>query len=127
MTSRALILLLALVAGCSTASADDPVRLTAADLPCADFDAEANSWQTAPFAPTGSCLWTSFEGRTTYEIEHMLGRTPREIHIYLAFNPEGDGSSASAGDTGIILSSEADVVVVRNNTRQDFFARVVLR
>lgn len=130
MTPRALASTLALafaLAGCGTASADDPVRLTAAELPCSDFDAAANSWQSSPFPPAGGCLWVAFDGGTTYEIEHTLGRAPRDVQLYLAFNAEGERSSASAGDTGIIVSAESDLVVVRNSTEQDFFVRVVLK
>jgi len=115
--------------GCADAAAQEVVEVNAADLACADAAPDADgSWQTAPLPtlPSG-CTWLRFEGRTTYVIDHPLGRAPRDVEVYLSFDESGAPASLAAGDEALILAAESTTLTLRNATRQRFFARVVLR
>jgi len=127
--SLTLALLCAGAPGCADAAAQDVVSVHAADLACADAAPEADgSWQTASLPPLATgCTWLRFDGTTTYVIDHPLGRTPRDVEIFLSFDESGAPASLAAGDEALILAAEADTVTLRNATHQAFFARVILR
>ena len=114
------------VSGCSEAGAQVPERVTAADLPCADFDPTLDEWESAGwFGDT--CDWVEFTPRTSFEVEHPLGRVPKAVLIYISFNPDGSSSTLASGDTGLIVGATAETVTVRNNTEQRFYLRLVAR
>lgn len=113
-------------AGCGDASAQTPVRVDAADLPCADFDPTLDEWETAGwFGDT--CEWIPFTARTTFEIAHPLGRVPKAVLIYIAFSADGASATLASGDAGLIVGATTETVSVRNNTDQRFFLRIVAR
>ncbi|NOY93300.1 MAG: hypothetical protein GXP55_19105 [Deltaproteobacteria bacterium] len=124
-----LVALCAAQSGCGDAAAQDIIEVRAADLPCADAAPEADgSWQTAPLPPlpTG-CSWLPFTGRRTYVFDHPLGRTPRDVEVFVSFDQSGTPASLGAGDEALIEGADASSFSLRNGTRQDFFVRVILR
>ena len=130
MTLRTLALfsLLPLAAACGDAAAQDPIVL---DSACAETDLASDgsvaAWESAGWPPAPRCDWLLFDGRRTVELNHGLGRTPRDVSIYLAFEPDGRSAAPAAGDLARILAADADSVQLRNETNEDFFLKVVLR
>lgn len=125
MTLRRSVLLwlMPLAAACGDASAQDPISLTS---PCAVTD--GGVWESAGWPPAPRCEWLPFEGRTTVELAHDLGPlTPRDVSIFLAFEPDGRSAAPAAGDLARILAVDSETVTLRNETNQDFFLKVVLR
>ena len=118
-----LLSLLPLAAACGEAAAMDPVMLTSA---CADGVA-GEVWESAGWPPSPRCDWLPFDGRTTVELAHDLGRTPRDVSIYLSFDPDGHMSTPAAGDLARIVGVDESTVQLRNETNEDFFLKVVLR
>ena len=114
------------VAGCGDAAAQTPVRIESTDLPCADFDPTLDEWESNGWFGT-SCDWTTFLGRTTYEISHPLGRVPKSVLIYISFQANGAAATLASGDAGLVVSASDQTITVRNNTEQRFFLRVVAR
>lgn len=122
--------LLALVA-CEPAEAQNPVEAAAS---CPRL--EDGVWESAPWPPASmatdsngalTCPWLRFEGRTTYRLGHALGRTPRQITIYLSFDEDGSSSAIGAGDSARIIGADETAVQLRNGTNQEFFLRAVLQ
>lgn len=110
------------VIGCGDAEAQDPVVVS---TPCAE--AAEGAWQTSPFSPSTGCEWFEYRGDTSYRIEHGLGRAPVSLETYVAFAEDGRGSAVASGDIAVIVEVGETSVVLRNRTRETFFARVVLR
>lgn len=97
-------------------------------LLCAETDAVTGVWQSAPWPPAeGDCAWLPYEGRLTLEVRHGLGRVPKAVLVYLAFDPSGGGGALSAGDTAHVQAVTADTVTIRNDTEGDYFVRIVLQ
>jgi len=73
-----------------------------------------------------------FEGAAEYHIQHGLGFKPYQVDITLSFSqyPEifGNGGSApSAGNESLILSTDDQEVVIKNDTCADYWMRVEIR
>ncbi|MEM1418420.1 MAG: hypothetical protein AAGH15_26230 [Myxococcota bacterium] len=118
--------LLALLACGSPGAVSRTVRVD--DLACAS-GGDAVPWESAPWPPASEaegCGWLDFGARVTLEIEHGLGRTPRDVGLTISFFPDGASSAPSAGDTARILSVTETAVVIENGTNEDFFLKVVL-
>lgn len=114
------------LSGCGEASAQTPVQVETADLPCADYDPTLEEWESAGwFGDT--CDWIEFTPRTSFEVAHPLGRVPKSVLIYISFNPDGASSTLASGDTGLIVGATSETVTVRNNTEQRFYLRLVAR
>lgn len=112
--------------GCGDASAQTTERVNAADLPCADFDPTIEEWESAGwFGDT--CPWIEFTPRTSFEVEHPLGRVPKSVLIYISFSSDGASSTLASGDSGLIVGATSETVTVRNNTEQRFYLRLVAR
>ena len=124
----ALLSLLPLAAACGDASAQDPIVL---DSACAEMDMAGDGsvsvWESAGWPPAPRCDWLPFDGRTTVELNHGLDRTPRDVSIYLAFDPDGRMGAPAAGDLARIVVVDRDTLQLRNETNEDFFLKVVLR
>ena len=126
MTMLRLLLLSSLLplgAACGDAAAQDPVVLASE---CAD-GVPMEVWESAGWPPSPGCDWLPFDGRTTVELPHTLGRTPRSVEIYLAFEPDGRMAAPAAGDLARIVGVDGATVQLRNETNEDFFLKVVLR
>ena len=117
------LLLLSLAAACGDASAQDPVVLSSE---CAD-GTPGEVWESAGWPPAPRCDWLPFTGRTTVELPHALGRTPRSVEVYLAFEPDGRMAAPAAGDLARVVGVTDTGVQLRNETNEDFFLKVVLR
>lgn len=112
------------LSGCGEAEAQTPERVTAADLPCADFDPTLDEWESAGwFGDT--CDWIEFSPRTSFEVDHPLGRVPKAVLMYISFTPDGASSTLASGDSGLIVGATSATVTLRNNTEQRFYLRVV--
>lgn len=114
--------LLALFAACADAQAQDPVRVEPACGSVAD-----GAWESAPFFPEEGCEWFEFRHDTSYRIAHTLGRAARSYEVYLAFSADGRASAPAAGDMAVLVDLDAEDIVLRNRTGEDFFVRLVLR
>ena len=128
MRYAALLLLLGLCAlgsGCGEARAQDPIRVTAADVPCAST--RGSLFETAAFPDiTGtSCTWIAFPDRATVIIEHPLGVAPALVVPYISFAEDGRGGTIASGDVTRIESVSPTEITVANATNEQFFLRVV--
>ncbi len=73
----------------------------------------------------------AFAGGATLHIRHGMGVRPQDVRLFLSFNeyPQGDGTGGyapSAGNQAIVLSSDAEETVVKNDTCASYWIRVVL-
>lgn len=123
--SLALVALAPLPA-CSDAAAQETVMR---ETPCGELfpDASGNGWASAPWGPTEAGCWIEFGGDQRVILTHDLGRVPNSLEIYISFDSLGRSAAPSAGDTAVIEEVGADTLTLRNNTRQDFYLRVVAR
>ena len=114
------------VPGCADASAQAVVTR---ETPCASrFPGETDDgWQSAPWGPADEGCWVLFAGGQIVQLEHDLGHTPALLQIYLSFDPLGQSSAPSAGDTSLIREVDDTSVTIANGTEQDFYLRVVAR
>ena len=108
--------------GCGEAEAQDPVVV---ESPCAQ-GVPMEYWESSSWPPDEACPWLVFEGRTSVRVPHTLGRRPREVSIYLSFEPNGRSGALAAGDLSRILEVTETQVTLRNDTNEDFFVKVVL-
>jgi hypothetical protein len=80
---------------------------------------ETNDWNES---------FVKFSAGRRLSIEHGLGGEP-EIFTWLAFDPlpfaQKRSAAESAGNMVIILKNQDGVIVVRNDTCQDFWLRLV--
>ena len=123
----ALLSLLPLAAACGDASAQDPIVLDSACAEGDTGDGGVTAWESAGWPPDPRCEWLPFDGRTTVELNHGLGRAPRSVEAYLSFDPDGSLSTLASGDVARIVAVDDAAVLLRNATNQDFFLKVVLR
>lgn len=104
------------------------------ELAMSSFDPLTNVWQSAPWE---GAAWIPYPGRATIQVSHTLGRVPRQVLVYLAFQEipfdagpgpgEGDTPPAlAAGDLARVVDVTATTVTVWNDTNGAFFARIVL-
>ena len=120
---------LGVLLSCSTATAQDPIDIPISSLPChSGSPSEPGAWESAswPPFPDESCRWLKFEGQKSYRIEHPLARRPFGIQLFLSFHENGRDSAPSAGDMSRIVEVNSTDILLRNNTNQDFFLKVVL-
>lgn len=129
MTIRctALLALLPLAAACGDAAAQDPIELESSCAETQLLGGEIAAWESAGWPPDTRCDWLPFDGRTTVDLSHDLGRTPRSVDIYISFDPDGALSTPASGDVARILGVGPDTIQLRNAQNQDFFLKVVLR
>ena len=109
--------------GCGEALAQEEVEVVA---PCAST--EDGVWESSPWrGESETCFYLPFSSRTTYRFLHDLGRQPRSVDLYVSFDDAAASVAPPAGDMSRILEVTDEVVVVQNQTNEDFFVRVVLR
>ncbi len=120
MTNR--LALLALIAACADAQAQDPISV---DPACGSV--AEGAWESAPFFPEAGCEWFEFRHDTSYRVAHTLARVPRSYEVYVAFAADGRASAPAAGDMAVLVDLDDEDIVLRNRTGEDFFVRLVLR
>lgn len=121
--ARAWLVLGALaIAACGNASAQETIEIALADLPPGGGTADG-AFQTSPW----DGRWLAYPGRTTFRLEHDLGHAPRSVLVYVSFAEDGAGAGLAAGDMARVEAATETHVTLRNQTHEDFFARVVLR
>lgn len=119
------------LSACESKGVNTVYELSLDDLGCAIGD-PPEWWASAPFPGPDrtlepGCEWIHFPGLSLVELEHGLERTPSQISIYISFEPNGDSSTISSGDSGRIVGADDRYVVVENFTEQEFFLRIELR
>ncbi len=117
--------LTAAATGCGEARAQDPIRLTAADLPCASTRGAVFETASFPDVTGASCAWIALPDRATVVIEHPLGAAPALVVPYIAFAEDGRSGTLASGDVARIESVSATEIIIANATNEEFFLRVV--
>ncbi len=104
--------------------------LALADLPCQQRLNGGDLWESAPWfdsvGSTDNCPWFDYDGRLTLDVAHDLGRVPASIQLYVSFSSSGESAALVAGDLLRIVDVSDSVVVIKNDSNQDFFGRLVL-
>lgn len=120
------VLSLSLVAGCGRPPPggliDFPVG--APELAMASVDPLTNTWESMPWTGTP---WLPYGPRAQLRVFHGLGRVPRSVHVYLAFDELGSDPAMAAGDLGRVLEVTDTTVTVWNDTSGSYFARIVVQ
>ena len=127
MTSRLILPLLFVLAGCSSLD-NCPESKPDITIETGTSDATLKTYVSAPIdGPLDR-----FPGKTKLRFKHDLGFTPLGVKAYLAFAPEGangrqGGSLAeSAGNQALYECWDSHTIVVRNDTcEEDFHIRVI--
>lgn len=81
-------------------------------------------WESVPWSGQDT-PWLPFPPRITAELEHTLGREPRVVLVYLAFDPEATEPALAAGDLARVVEVTETTVTVHNDTSGSYFFRVV--
>lgn len=81
-------------------------------------------WESVPWSGQ-EAPWLPYPPRITVELEHTLGREPRVVLVYLAFDPEATDPALAAGDLARIVEVTDTTVTVHNDTSGSYFFRVV--
>ncbi len=81
-------------------------------------------WESVPWHGQNA-PWLEVGPRVTAELEHTLGREPRAVLVYLAFDPEGTDPALAAGDLARVVEVTENTVAVKNDTNATYFIRVV--
>ena len=80
------------------------------------------------FNTNPACTWLEYpKGNVLLEVEHSLTRAPTSVLVYVSFDRRGCASTLAAGDATQVIEATDRTVMLRNNTDQDFFARIVLQ
>lgn len=128
-TPTLVALVMVCAVGCGRAEADD-IFVALDSLAC--DDESDGRWESAPFpgeecrCGAGMCDWLTFGGRDTLEIAHPLGRAPKVVLPYIAFDADGSRGTLASGDVALILAVSDTSVTLRNGTDERFYVRLVL-
>lgn len=118
------LVLLAALPGCGLPSGDLVVYTAdSPELARASVSPEG-VWESVPWSAQDA-PWLPFPPRITVELEHTLGREPRAVLVYLAFDPEATAPALAAGDLARIVEVTDTTVTVQNDTSGSYFFRVV--
>lgn len=104
--------------------ADDPLLLQA------ELDTARGIWTSAPFS---HAPWIPMGSNGTLTIHHGLGRTPIGVQVYLSYTSddtewdEPRRFTPAAGDVANVLSVTDEQLMLTNNTRGEFYLRVLLQ
>ena len=83
-------------------------------------------WESMPWSDPEH-PWLRYPGRTTVQLEHGMGRVPRSVAVYLAFDSVGTEPGLASGDLARVSDVNENTVTIRNDTSASFFIRVVLQ
>lgn len=100
----------------------ETVTYTADSPELANASVRDDVWESSPW--TGA-PWIAFDPRATVELEHTLGRAPRVVLVYLAFDAEGTDAALAAGELARVVEVTDTTLTIRNDTSAAFFFRVV--
>lgn len=122
-----LLVLATLGTGCTNNGDGGTIEISLADLPC-QMENAVGIWESAPPPPIAddACMWFPFDKNTTYIFDHPLGRVPSFIEGYIAFEPDGSGSTPGSGNAFLILEADESTATIRNSQNQFFWLRLVL-
>lgn len=81
-------------------------------------------WESVPWSGQDT-PWLPFPPRVTVELEHTLGREPRVVLVYLAFDAGATDPALAAGDLARIVEVTNTTITVHNDTNGSYFFRVV--
>ncbi len=127
LISGALALLTRVTSGCAEEDASAS-QVTIAEFICRSETERAVT--TAPWPDrarlTEGCPWLSFPEQRTLRIFHEMNAAPVAVLPYIAFTPDGIGGTLAVGDLLTIERVDDQELVVRNNTNQLFYLRLVL-
>ncbi|MFW6050525.1 MAG: hypothetical protein ACODAU_05090 [Myxococcota bacterium] len=98
----------------------DPAQL------CASLDPESGIWESTPWSDP-ACPWLEYPGQAALQIPHDLGRVPRVVLPYIAFDEDGMDGTLASGNTTVVWEVTDTTVTVANNTEETFFLRLVLQ
>lgn len=116
--------------GMSQGCANDvgATEVTVSEFRCRNETARALT--TAPWPnqarSTEECPWLSFPAQALVRVLHGMSAPPVAVLPYIAFEPDGVGGTLAVGDLLTINLVDDQEVVVRNNTNQRFYLRLVL-
>ena len=113
-------------AGC-TVEVDNAAVYTATspELSGASLSTEG-VWESTPWSDPNQ-PWLRYPGRGTIQLEHGMGRVPRLVMVYLAFDSVGTEPGLASGDLARLVDADENTVTIRNDTSASFFVRVVLQ
>jgi hypothetical protein len=77
--------------------------------------------------PWTGMSWIPFGPRLQVRVAHGLGRVPRLVHVFLAFDELGSDPASAAGDLARVIAVDETSVTIWNDTNGTFFARIVLQ
>jgi hypothetical protein len=121
-----LFLLAAALPACGR-PAPGTLRTYAADAPelaMASIDPVSGTWESVPW--TGAD-WLPYGPRAQLQVTHGLGRLPRTVQVYLAFDELGSDPASAAGDLARVIEVTDTTVTVWNDTNGVYFARIVVQ
>ncbi len=118
------VVLVSSLAACALPTGDRDVYTAGSpELAHASVSAEG-VWESVPWHGQNA-PWLEVGPRVTAELEHTLGREPRAVLVYLAFDPEGTDPALAAGDLARVVEVTENTVAVKNDTNATYFIRVV--
>lgn len=81
-------------------------------------------WESVPWSAPDA-PWLPYPPQATVQVEHGLGRIPREVSVYLSFDAMGSEPAPAAGDLARVISVDEMTLSVRNDTNARLFVRIV--
>jgi hypothetical protein len=121
-----LLFLLAALPACGR-PAPGALRTYTADAPelaMASIDPASGAWESMPWTGTD---WLPYGPRAQLQVTHGLGRLPRTVLVYLAFDELGSDPACAAGDLARVIEVTDTTVTVWNDTNGIYFARIVVQ
>ncbi len=119
-----IMIYLLVVSGCS-AHAEELRTIVAADLP-AQRVTDQGMWESMPWVGTEAVPWLDYPGGVTLRVEHSLGYVPSVVLVYLSFRSDGSATGLASGDLAHVVSVDGQFVQIKNATRSDMYARIVV-
>ncbi|MCB9591483.1 MAG: hypothetical protein H6719_02015 [Sandaracinaceae bacterium] len=83
-------------------------------------------WESSPWSGDG-VLWLPYPAQATIDVEHGLGRVPRDVDIWISFEADGDAPAPASGDLARLIAIDESMISVRNSTNVVLYARITLQ
>lgn len=81
-------------------------------------------WESVPWSAPDA-PWLPYPPQATVQVEHGLGRVPRDVDVWLSFDAMGSEPAEAAGDLARLISIDESTLSVRNDTNARLFVRIV--